>query len=54
MLPIPSVVPELQRVTVHTDDGIRLGGAGLRTRRERATGPLVERIGRWASETING
>lgn len=58
MLPIRSVVPELQRVTVR---GRSVGGGSATAwvvpgsgHAGGPTGPLVERIGRWASATING
>ncbi|MGY1590430.1 hypothetical protein ACI79D_00480 [Geodermatophilus sp. SYSU D00708] len=51
-------------MTVHTDDGVRLSGVvvpaatawvvpGFGHAENGAAGPLVERIGRWASATIN-
>ena len=64
MSPEPSVVHRLRRVTVRAEDGVRLAGivvpgghgAGARVRRAEsgAPAPLVGRIGRWASATIDG
>jgi hypothetical protein len=54
VLPIPSVVPEPQRVTVPTGDDVRPAGAVVRGPGHAGSGPLVERIGSWASATIDG
>jgi hypothetical protein len=56
VLPCPAVTTHRHRVTVHTDDGVRLSGVvvpGVGHAESGATGPLVERTGRWASATIN-